>query len=181
MAGISLTPAVAALLGQSVPEMSPLQVLQLTQVEGRILQAEEMEALFGGFNKTMPLFQLTMSGFSVRGCLAPLFRSLRFFPNLIELDLEKLNMDEHDLNGLLENFQSIPNLQELNLSGNPLGHSVICIVPHVINLKKLRFLWINQTNHSEEDLIYVRDSVRQTLPELEIGGGTGLSSGCNQM
>ena len=179
--GIRLTPAAAVALGQSLPEMSSLQVLQLTQMDPSILRAKDMEALFGGLNKTMPLFQLTLNGFSVRGCLAPLFRSLRFFPNLVELNLEMLNMDEHDLNGLLESFQFIPNLQELILSRNPLGHSVRCIVPHVINLKKLRFLWIEQTDHSDEDLIYVRDSVQQALPELEIRGNTGLSSGCNQM
>ena len=178
---IRLTPAAAVALGQSLPEMSSLQVLQLTHIDRSILQAEEMEALFGGFNKRMPLFLLTLNGFSVRGCLAPLFRSLRFFPNLTELNLEMLNMDEHDLNGLLESFQFIPNLQELVLSRNPLAHSVRCIVPHVINLKKLRSLWIEQTNHSEEDLIYVRDTVQQALPELKIRGDTGLSSGCNQM
>ena len=90
-------------------------------------------------------------------------------------------MDEHDLSGLLESFQFIPNLQGLRLSGNPLGHSVRCIVPHVINLKKLRFLWIDLTDHSEEDLIYVRDSIQQALPKLEIRGDTGLLTGCNQM
>ena len=178
---ISLTPAVAVVLGQLLSEMSSLQFLLLTRMDESILQAKEMEALFGGFTRTMQLFQLTLSGFSVRGCLAPLFRSLRFFPNLIELNLQKLNMDEHDLNGLLKSFQFIPDLQELRLSGNPLGHSVRCIVPHVINLKKLRFLWIDQTDHSDEDLIYVRDSVQQALPQLEIHGDTGLSSGCNQM
>ena len=174
---ISLTPAVAEVLGQLLPKMSSLQVLQLTQMDESILQAKEMEALFGGFNETMQLFELKLSGFSVRGCLAPLFRSLRFFSKLIELNLEKLNMDEHDLNGLLESFQFIPDLQELRLSGNPLGHSVRWIVPHVINLKKLRFLWIDQTDHSEEDLIYVRDSIQQARPELEIRGGSGPSSG----
>ena len=112
---VSLTPAVAALLGQSIPEISSLQVLQLTQMDKRILQAKEIEALFGGFDKTMQLFHLTLSGFSVRGCLAPLFRSLRFFPKLIKLNLEMLNMDEHDLSGLLESFQFIPNLQKLKL------------------------------------------------------------------
>ena len=178
---ISLTPSAAVALGQSLPEMSSLQVLRLTHMDGSILRAEEMEALFGGFNKIMPLFLLTLNGFSVRGCLAPLFRSLRFFPNLTELNLEMLNMDEHDLNGLLESFQFIPKLQELILSRNPLGHSMRCIVPHVINLKKLRSLWIDQTNHSEEDLSYVRDTLQQALPELKICGGTGLSSGCNQM
>ena len=179
LGGISLTPAVSAVLGQVLPEMSSLQVLQFTQMDGSILQVEEMEALFGGFNKQMPLCQLALHDLSVRGCLAPLFRSLRFFPNLIELDLEKLNMDEHDLRGLLESFQFIPNLQELNLSGNPLGHAVTFIVPHIINLKKLRLLWIDETNHSEEDLIYVRDTVQQALPELEIC--RGLLSECNQM
>ena len=177
---IRLTPAAAVALGHSLPEMSSLQVLQLTHTDRSTLRAAEMEALFGGFNKRMPLLRLTLNGFSVRGCLAPLFRSLRFFPNLIELNLEMLNMDEHDLNGLLESLQFIPNLQELILSRNPLGHSVRCIVPHVTNLKKLQSLWIDETNHSEEDLIYVRDTVQQALPELKIRD-TGLFSSCNQM
>ena len=176
----SLTPAVSAMLGRLLPGMSSLKVLEIIGVRESPLQAEEMQALFGGFNKPMPLCQLTLSGFRVRGRLASLFRSIRFFPSLIELDLEKLNMDEHDLRGLLESFQFIPDLQELNLSGNPLGHSVTSIVPHVIKLKKLQCLRINNTGHSEEDLNYVRDTVQQTLPELEICVGTSDVQ-CNLM
>ena len=173
---IKLTPAAAVALGQSLPEMSSLQVLRLTRMDGNILRAKEMEALFGRFNKTMPLFQLILSGFNLRGCLAPLFKSLRFFPNLRELALEMLNMDEHDLNGLLESFQFIPNLRELNLFGNPLVHAITSIVPHLNNLKELRLLWIYQPNHPEEDLNHVRDAVQQALPELKIRTGF-----CNQM
>jgi len=132
-------------------------------MDGSILQAEKMEALFGGIKKPMPLLQLRLSGFSVRGCLSPLFRSLRFFPSLIDLELEGLNMDTFELNGLLESFQFIP-----NLSRNPLGHAVTSIVPHVTNLKKLRSLQIGYTGHSEEDLNYVRDTAQQVLPELKI-------------
>ena len=77
-------------------------------------------------------------------------------------------MDEHDLPGLLESFQFIPNLQELDLSDNPLGHAVTSIVPHVFHLKKLRYLYVLNTGHSEEDLNYVRDTVQQELPELEV-------------
>jgi len=135
---VSLTPAVAAILERVLPEMSSLQKLKLTDVDGSILQTAEMEALFGGFNETMSLLkQLTFRGFNVRGRLAPLFRSLRFFPNLIRLKLEKLNMDEQDLRGLLESFQFIPNLQKLNLSD--------------INLKQLQYLCIDNTSHSEEN------------------------------
>jgi len=113
--GISLTPAAAAALGSSLPEMSSLQELELTGSNGSILQAEEMEALFGGFYKTMLLSKLTFSGFGVRGCLAPLIKSLRFFPNLREFRLERLNLDEKDQCDLLKSFGFIGNLTNLNV------------------------------------------------------------------
>ena len=166
---ISLTPVVAAMLGRLLPELSSLQVLGLTGFDGSIFQAAEMEALFGGFNKKIPLYELAFTDFSVRGRLAPLFRSLRFFPNLIKLNLENVNMDEHDLRGLVDSFQFIPDLQELDLSSNPLGHAVTSIVPHVINLKKLQYLWIDNTGHSEKDLNYVLETVQQALPDLDFG------------
>ena len=165
--GVNLTLAVAEELGQLLREMSSLQDLELTG-EGSTLGAEEMEALFGGFNKIMPLYRLTFFGFSVGGSFAPLNKSFRFFPNLTLLLLEMLNMGEHDLRGLLESLQFIPNLEKLSLSGNPLGHAVTSIVPHVINLKKLQYLWIGNTSHSEEDLICVRDSVQQARPEIQV-------------
>ncbi|XP_078366795.1 uncharacterized protein LOC144650892 isoform X2 [Oculina patagonica] len=177
--GITLTPAAAAALGRSLPEMVSLEVLELTGVDESILKAEEMELLFGGFSKTLPLSELTFSDFGVTGCLAPLTKSLQFFPSLTYLNLRKLSMDEHDLVGLLESFQFIPELSMLNLSGNPLGHAVRYIVPHVSNLLKLQYLWIEQTGHSEEDFNYVRDTVQQTLPELKIYGGTSDSSKCH--
>ena len=164
----TLTPVVATMLGRILSEMSSLHRLTLTGVHGSILQPAEMKALFGGFNKTIPLDSLIFIGFSMRGPLAPLLRSLRFFPNLSRLDLKKLNMDEHDLHGLVDSFQFIPNLQELNLSSNPLGHAVTSIVPYVITLKKLQCLCIDNTGQSEKDLNYVRDTVQQALPQLEI-------------
>ena len=171
--GISVTPAAASAFGRSLPEMSSLQELKITGVDGSILQTEEIEALCGRLNKTLPLTKLTFSGFSVTGCLAPLAKSLQFFPNLIYLDLRNLHLSECDLCSLLENFPFIPYLQELNLSQNPLGHALRYIVPHVINLQKLEDLSVLETCHSEEDLNNVRDSIQQALPELIIRGSTG--------
>ena len=165
---ISLTPAIAAMLGRLLPELSSLQALQLTGLRGNILQAEEMEALFGGFNKTVPLCRLTFMYVSARGCLFPLLRSFRFFSNLVELELERLNLDEHDLRGLLESFQFIPNLELLSLDYNPLGHAVRSLVPHVIDLKKLQYLRINNTGSSEKDLNYVRVIVQEALPNVTL-------------
>jgi len=181
----SLTPAVAAMLGRILPELPSLKSLEVL-AKGSVLKAASMEALFGGFNKTMPLHSLMITGFYERGglaplfrsfmitgfCerggLAPLFRSFRFFPNLLKLTLERVIMDEHDLRGLLESFQFIPNLQKLDLFYNPLGHAITSIVPHVIHLKKLQYLNVLNTDHSEEDLNYVRDTVQAALPELQV-------------
>lgn len=94
--GISLTPAAAAALGRSLPEMFSPQELELTGFNGSTLQAEKMDALFGGFDKTMLLSKFTFSGLGARGSLAPLIKCLRFFPNLREFRLERLNLDEKD-------------------------------------------------------------------------------------
>ena len=168
--GINLTPAVAVVLGQLLRKMSFLQELTLEGTDGSVLGAEEMEALFGGLNKMLPLYRLIFSGFSVRGSFASLHKSFRFFPSLKELQLSVLNLNEYDLRGLLESFQFIPNLKLLNLSGNPVGHALLSIVPHVINLKKLQCLWIDQNGLAEEDLIYIRDAVQQALPGIHVEG-----------
>ena len=167
---ICLTPAVAAMLGRLLPELSSLQDLLLIGLHdgSSILQAKEMEALFGGFNKTVPLRRLAFINFSAGGCLFALFRSFRFFPNLVRLNLRGLNLDERDIRGLLESFQFIPNLKLLSLANNPLGHAVTSIVPHVIKLKKLQYLSICETGHSEKDFNYVRDNVQEALPDLLI-------------
>ena len=164
----SLSPALAAMLGRLLPELSSLQDLQLNGLCTSILQAEEMEALFGGFNKTVPLCRLAFMNFSAGGCLFPLFKSFRFFPNLESLKLNRLNMDEHDLRGLLESFQFIPNLKLLSLAHNPLGHAVTSLVPPVMNLKRLVCLDIDNTGSSVEDFNYVRDTAQQALPGLKL-------------
>ena len=120
--GISLTPAAAAALGRSLPEMSSLRRLELTGVNGSILQVEEMEALFEGINETFSaLERLSLGNFNARGSLAPLTKRVHFFPNLRILSLRNLNMDERDFRGLLESLTSIPNLKVLQQHGNPLG------------------------------------------------------------
>ena len=160
--GISLTPPVAAMLGRSLPKMPSLTALELTGVDGSAVAAEQMEGLFDGFKETLPLTRLNFNGFNVRGCLAPLTRRFSSLPNLGSLELSNLNMDECDLRGLLESFPFIPELGRLDLSGNPLGHAVTSIVPHVINLPRLEFLWLDhERSCSKEDW----NSVAQALPD----------------
>ena len=133
-----------AAVGQSLGEMSSLKELKLIGLNEDILQAEEMEALFGGINKTLPSLQvLTLWNFNARGSLAPLTKRFQFFPNLSRLSLKLLNMDEHDLRGLLESLTSCPNLKSLELSGNPLGSQdrVESIVKQALPQVDLYYYW----------------------------------------
>ena len=116
------TLAAAAGLGQSLSEMSSLGELKLIGVDGSILEAEGMEALFGGINKTLPSLQeLSLWKFNARGNLTPLTKRFQFFPNLLCLSLSGLNMNERDLRDLLKSLTSFPNLKSLYLNDNPLG------------------------------------------------------------
>ena len=99
--GACVTPVFARVFGRSLPEMPSLETLEIIGIGG-ILRAEDVEALFGGFTKTMPLRSLTFKNFSVRWCLAPLIRKLRFYLNLEDLDLKMLNLDCLDLCSVLE-------------------------------------------------------------------------------
>lgn len=87
--------------------MSSLETLKLTGRDGCILDSEQIEALFSGFQETLPLSNLTFWGFFLRGCLAPLAKSFRFFP---DLDFASLlfYFNSGDLQiviGFLENFR----------------------------------------------------------------------------
>ncbi len=115
--GVSLTPAAAAALGRSLPEMPALETLELTGVDGSVLEAGEMDALFGRIKKTLPLSELSFGNFSVRGCLAPLIKTFRFFPNLSELSLDNLHMDEQEIRELLKSLKLTRNSLKVSQSG----------------------------------------------------------------
>ena len=166
--GIRLSPAAAASLGQVLPEMSSLRRLVLIGADGNILKAVEMNWLFGGFNKPLPLEKLHFSGFSVRGSLFPLTESFRFFPELSDLYLDNLDLDERDLCGLLKSFTFLPELWELGLNGNPLGHAVTSIVPHLTNLPELGCLGLKETDCSDEDKSFVLKAKEQVRPMLVV-------------
>ena len=168
---ISLTSAVAAALGQSLPELSALQLLEIKgSFKGHSLQDKaEMETLFHSFNRPSGLKFLKIVRFNVRESLAHLTKKFCFFPLLEELKLEHVDMGETDFFSLLENMKFIPKLRRLSLIGNPLGHAVRQIVPHLLKLQSLRRVFFEPgTDCSKEDFDYVRDAVKGKVPQLEI-------------
>ena len=165
--GVTLTREVAVALGQSLAKMSALRKLKLTGSDGSILNVEEMEALFGEINTKILLQTLCFSGFCVKGVLAPLTKSFQFFPDLQRLMLTALHLDEQDLQGLLENLKFIPELFKLDLSDNPLGRAVNSLVPHLVEMLRLRDVNLCQTA-SEQELNSIQEQVKQARPYVHI-------------
>jgi len=163
--GISLTPSVVVALGRLLLEMSSLEGLEVNGANGSILQAMEMEALFGGLNNTLPLDRLTISGFSARGCLAPLSRSLRFFPRLRVLHLDEFNMDDQAIRAFLESLTFMRNCLKIRLSGKPLSATVRFTFRHDQSRTTVCFY----PSQCVQDVNYVKEAFKQVFPQVDFG------------
>ena len=165
---INLKLSVAKSLSQLLRELSALQTLRISVLDECRLQHKEVEALFGRFNRPSSLKLLWFTGFTARGSLAPLTKSLCLFPCLQVFRLDDSDVDEADLSGLLENLKFSPDLRMLYLMGNPLGHAVRSMIPYLLEQQKLEEVYFEQGDCSEEDLKYVQEAVKEKRPELTI-------------
>ena len=165
---INLKLSVAKSLSQLLPELSALQTLRISVLDECWLEHEEVEALFGRFNRPSSLKELWFTGFTARGSLAPLTKNLCLFPCLQVFRLDDSDMDEADLSGLLENLKFTPDLRMLYLMGNPLGHAVRSMIPYLLEQQKLEEVYFEQGDCSEEDLKYVQEAVKDKRPQLII-------------
>ena len=165
---INLASVAAVALGRSLPELSALETLRISGSDGCHLQQKEMEALFGRFSRPSSLTQLWITFFSARGSLGSIANNLCFFPSLMTLRLEDLDMCEADLSDLLKNLKFTPDLRRLSLLGNPLGHAVRSMIPYLLKQHKLKEVYFKEGDCSEEDLKYVQEAVKEKRPRLKI-------------
>ena len=124
LSNVSLTLAVAKLLGQLIPKMSALKELRIYgrddrifEGDDRILQDGEVEVLFGGFKERLPLQQLAFHKFSMKGRLDHLINSLQF-PELqwayVDIDINFIINDANFL-VFLECLRNIPSLHRTSI------------------------------------------------------------------
>ena len=163
---IRLTSAAAEALGQSLPELSALQTLEISC--GCNLEHEDVEALFGKFKRPSSLKELRITDFKARGSFAQPIQNLFFFPCLEKLQLKGLDMSEADVPGLLENLKFMPDLRVLHLWDNPLGPAIRLMVPYLLKHQNLESVVFPRTGCSIEDLDYVQNAVNEKRPQLRI-------------
>ena len=165
---INVMSAATEALGQSLPELSSLRSLKINGLDECRLQHKEVEALFGRFNRPSSIKELWFTGFTAKGSLAPLVKTLCLFACLKVLKLEDLDMDEGHLSGLLENLKFTSDLRTLNLMGNPLGQAVRSMIPYLLEQQRLEDVYFQQGDCSEEDLRYVQEAIKEKRPQLKI-------------
>ena len=145
---LTMTPALAAALGQSLPKLTSLRLLKLRGATNQSsVEVVDVKLLF----RLDKLEKLHFDFVTIRKEFTAFLESLQFSPNLCDLELRKLNLNGNDMCSLLE-IVSLhnPSLRTLGLQGNPLGDSVTSIIPYIRNLPSLRILRIDEEDCSEE-------------------------------
>ncbi|XP_022789209.1 uncharacterized protein LOC111328926 [Stylophora pistillata] len=122
LCNLRLTPETATTLGRSLSEMSSLRRLELKGKKESSLQLVGMEALFGNFYKIFPaLNDLDFSRFCLRGYLYSMTERFRIHLTLDWENVDESDFDKHYFRVLDLSWESIPNLSDLFLNGNPLA------------------------------------------------------------
>lgn len=171
---VDLNAKAAIMLGHSISQMTGLEVLVING-KNNDLGLPQMEALFGGISRKLPLRELELSCFRVQKAgLVFLRESFKFFPRLLVLRLNRLGMNAEDVCYLI-NDVSFPELLQLYLSENQLGHGITSIREHIAGLPNLFQLVLYDADCSEEDINCIIEAVRKVRPMFGVCTMTGLT------
>ena len=164
---VDLTETAAEVLGQSLSQMSALEVL-IVNGKNNNLGIPQMQALFGGFSKELPLRELELSCFLVeKKGFRFLHESFRFFPSLQVLRLDQLGMDSEDVCHLIAGA-NLPKLHHLQFSNNPLGNGITSIKEHIVGFPGLMQLGLYGAGCLDEDIDCINKTVKKVLPMFNV-------------
>ncbi|XP_038050690.1 uncharacterized protein LOC119723876 [Patiria miniata] len=124
------------------------------------------------------LGELNLSGNNLGGTAALWCMHLKQLKSLTKLSLVYCSLNGHHIKHVAESLRDLPNLGELNLSGNNLGGTAALWCMHLNQLKSLRKLDLGGCSLNGQDIKHVAESLRDlpNLVELDLSriklGGT---------
>jgi len=164
---IALTGRAAEVLGHSLCQMFALEVLVINGKDNN-LGLPQMQALFGGFSKELPLTELELSCFLVEKSGRRFLReSFRFFPRLQVLRLDQLCMDSEDVCHLVAGV-NFPELHQLHFSKNHLGRGIRSIKEHMAGFPKIVQLGLYESGCCDEDISCINEAVKKVRPMFNV-------------
>ena len=170
---VDLTGTAAVVLGHSLSQMFALEALIVNGRDNH-LGLPQMQALFGGFSKELPLRELELSCFVVeKSGLRFLHESFGFFPRLQVLRLDQLGMDSKDVCRLIAGV-NFPELHQLHFSKNCLDHGITSIKEHIVGFPNLVQLGLCGAGCLDEDINCINETVKEVRPMFNVCTMTGL-------
>ena len=144
----------------SVPDLNELW-LDSTQ-----MGEEEATAVAHCLKSVPQLKQLHLSHNPLGHGIIELAKHLNSVPDLNELMLYSTEMGEEEATAVAHCLKSVPQLKQLHLSFNPLGHGIIELAKHLCCVRQLTELWLIDTQMGEEEVSALVRALKY-VPELE--------------
>ena len=110
--------------------------------------------------------------------ISELAKHLHSVPYLEELCLNDTQMGEEEVTALAHGLKNVTQLNELNLSNNPLGHGISELAKHLHSVPQLKNVPLNDTQMSKEEVTALAHSLKNVtqlnklvLPKNPLGHG----------
>ena len=143
----------------TVPHLTELNLMNTQMGE------EEVIVVARTLKSVPELKKLCLSNNPLSHGIIELARHLHNVPHLTKLDLENTQMSEEEAIAVAPTLKSVPELKELCLSNNPLGHGIIELATHLHTVPHLTELNLMNTQMGEEEVIAVAHALKY-VPEL---------------
>ena len=113
---------------------------------------EEVTALAHSLKNVTQLNELDLSNNPLGHGVSELAKHLHSVPHLEKLHLNDTQIGEEEVTALAHSLKNVTQLNELDLSNNPLGHGVSELAKHLHSVPHLEKLNLNDTQMGEEEV-----------------------------
>ncbi|XP_078366405.1 NLR family CARD domain-containing protein 4-like isoform X1 [Oculina patagonica] len=146
-------------------------VPQLTELKliGVHMGDKECEILAASLNDVKKIQVLELSHNPLGHGIIELAIHLNSVPDLNELELSRTQMGEEEAKAVAHCLKSLTELKKLDLSDNPLGHGIIELAKHLYCVPHLTKLELNDTQMGEEEVSALARALKY-VPDLEVLG-----------
>ena len=155
-------------LAANLRHVQQLTILELSDV---LMEHEAFSDLADSLRHVPNLEVLSVSRNQLGTSILDLADNLKFVPRLTRLELGETHMDENGGRALSDCLQSLPRLQVLDISHNPLGSAVVVIADNLCKATSLTDLNMTDTKMGAEEATALGSSLMslQNLTTLSIG------------
>ena len=142
-------------------------VPQLTELELEYVEMGEKEcaALAASLQYLNKLERLVIANNALGHGIIELAKNLNSVPNLTELNLSDTNMGKDEASALARALKDVPELSDLDMACNALGHEIIELAKNLNSVPNLTKLDLSDTNMGEDEASALARALKD-VPEL---------------